>query len=309
MKNLIFTLITLVCAINANAQKPDNTKPMYGEVAKDEGYKKADETFILNAIQECGTRDSAVQVYLKLAWRHFYYKDLLTAMKRFNQVWLLNPNYADAYYGFAALLEVSGNHKEAQRFYVIAKIKDTANTRVMICMQRIANCKENIGDIDGAIDTYEKIIAIDSNFAFAYKKLGYFYIERPSSKAIMYLNKAIMLDSTDANTFYNRGYYYQIEGNYQKAIEDYTACLKLDSLYEAAYVNRALNKMQLNELLLAKQDWEAAVMLNPNYGKLRLYLGNVKLKLNDKEGACNDFSLAKSLGEKAAKQLIKENCR
>ncbi len=40
--------------------------------------------------------DSSVNVYTNYAWRYFYKNDLKTAMKRFNQSWLLNPEYPDS---------------------------------------------------------------------------------------------------------------------------------------------------------------------------------------------------------------------
>jgi tetratricopeptide (TPR) repeat protein len=311
MIRFFYVLILLgLFSENIFGQKPDNTKPMYGEVVKDEEYRKLDEEFITSAIKENVTRDSAVNVYLQFAWRHFYYNDLSTSMKRFNQAWLLNPNCADVYYGFAGLLEIRGDKEAAKRFYLIAIDKDGGNTRAKVCLQRLAECKEKYMDYAGRIEAYEKLIAIDSNDVVAYKKLGYFLTDTADKeKAFKFLGKAIELDPNDAMTYNNRGYLYQTLKEYHNAIVDYSKAIELDPKYISAYVNRAFTKMETSDFVSAKIDFEETVKLNSNSGELRMFLGQVKLKLNDKEGACSDFKLAKNLGEENAKKLIKANCR
>ena len=305
----MFMLIHLF-SVNAIGQKPDNTKPMCGEVVKDDAYKKIDDEFITVAINQNGSRDSAVNTYLQFAWRHFYHNDLSTSMKRFNQVWLLDSNCADVYYGFAGLLEVKGEKESAKRFYTIAKDKDIEFTRTKICIQRLAFCKENLHDFNGTIEAYEKLVAIDSNNVFAYKKLSYFLIDTlQKEKAFKYFSKAIELDPNDAMTYNNRGYLYQTLKEYNMAISDYSKALELDPKYIGAFVNRGLTKMEISDFVSAKADFEESVKLETHSGELRLYLGKAKLKLNDKTEACSDFKLAKKLGEKKAKQLLKEYCK
>ncbi len=331
-------------AINVQGQEPDNTRPMYGEVIKNDSYKKTDEAFIASALKDNGTIDSSVNVYLQFAWRHFYYNDLTTSMKRFNQVWLLNPNYPDVYFGFAGLLEMTGKKEDAKRFYRMASEKDKDNIRSKICFQRLADCKENLKDYSGTIEAYEKLVSIDSNNAFAFKKLGYFLMDtkdkekafkvlskaieldpkdamtynnraylyqsqREYENAIFDYTKAIELDPKDAMTYNNRAYLYQSQREYENAIFDYTKAIELDPKYISAYVNRGLTKMEQLDFQSAKADFEECVRLEENSGELRMFLGQAKLKLQDKQGACADFKLANKLGEKAAKKFIKENCR
>jgi tetratricopeptide (TPR) repeat protein len=124
--------------------RPDNTKPMYGEVPKEEQYRESDEKFIKDCLEQFGSIDSAVVAHLDFAWNYFYHNDLTTAMKRFNQAWLLNPEFPDAYFGFAALLEVQKTPDEAARFYKMGMEKDSHNQRAEICYRKIADCKKEI---------------------------------------------------------------------------------------------------------------------------------------------------------------------
>lgn len=80
-----------------------NTLPMYGGVDRTESQKQVDDEFVKNVIEATGSREKTVEHIVQRAWELYYKDDLDTAMKRFNQVWLLDPNNADAYFGFGII--------------------------------------------------------------------------------------------------------------------------------------------------------------------------------------------------------------
>jgi tetratricopeptide (TPR) repeat protein len=307
---LLIIIGLLSCKNGINGQNVDNTKPMYGEVPKSDEYKKADEDFKKECLDRYKTIDNSVDSLTNNAWIYFYNNDLKTAMKRFNQVWLLNPAFPDSYFGFAALMDMQNNKTESARFYKMGIEKDKDKNRTHICYQRIADCKEQLKDFKGAIDAYTKITVIDPTNAFAYKKIGYFQMEFGSfDEAIFAFKKAIELDSTDAMTYNNRGFLYHSKKMYKQAINDFTKAIKLDSKYIGAYVNRGISEMAESNFDKAKKDFEICVQLDSKSGELRRYLGLAKLNLKDKLGACKDFNLAKQLGDLQADGLIIQNCK
>lgn len=309
----LFFLITIIlssCKNETHGQQPDNTKPMYGEVAKSEEYKKVDDEFKKESLEQFKTIDSSVYVQIDNAWRYFYHNDLKTAMKRFNQAWLLNPEYPDSYFGFAALMEMQNNKTEAERFYKIGLEKDKKKSRAFICYQRIADCKEQLGDFKGTIEAYTKILETNPTNAFAAKKIGFFQMQTGNTEdALTAYGKAIELDPTDATTFNNRAYLYQTKKNYENAISDYTKAIKLDPKYISAYVNRGISEIEMKNYESAKNDFEISVQLDSKAGELRRFLGLAKLGLKNKSGACKDFELAKQLGDTQADELIKQSCK
>ena len=217
-----FTLILIfaigLSSCKTNGQQATNTKPMYGEVQKSEEQMKIDEEFKTDCLLQFKTIDSSVYVQIDHAWRYFYHNDLKTAMKRFNQAWLLNPEFPDSYFGFAALSEMNKNRTEAERFYKMGIEKDKKNKRTEICYQRIADCREQLNDITGTIDTYTRITDINPRNSFAYKKIGYFQMNNNNSDAaIKAYGKAIELDPNDAMTYNNRAYLYQTKKEYSNA--------------------------------------------------------------------------------------------
>jgi tetratricopeptide (TPR) repeat protein len=305
---LFFTIVLSSC--ETKGQNPDNTKPMYGEVIKSEEFIKIDEDFKKESLKQYKTIDSSVYVQINNAWYYFYNKDFKTAMKRFNQAWLLNPEFPDSYFGFAALMDIQNNEKESARFYKIGKEKDKTKERSKKCYLRIAECKENLQDLKGTIEAHTKLTELSPNSVFSFKKLGYLHMQNRNFKeALRYYNEAIIMDPNDAMTYNNRGYLNQMEKNYKVAISDYTKALEIDSKYIGAYVNRGLTEMELNNFSSAKKDFEASVKLDLNSGELRRFLAIAKLKLNDKNGACKDLELAKSLGDNQVDELISQNCK
>lgn len=283
---------------------------MYGGTEKSKEHKEIDEEFIQDCLKQFGSIDSSVNVQIDNAWRYYYNNDLKTAMKRFNQAWLLNPDFPDSYFGFASLLETQNKSKGAIRFYKLGIEKDNKNNRTEICYQRIADCKEQLNDINGTIKAYEEITKINPDNSFAFKKIGYFQMQsKNTQKAIDAYNKAIKLDPNDAMTFNNRAYLNQTLQNYQLAIDDYSKAIELNPKYISALVNRGITEMQINQFKEAKSDFEQCVILDPKAGELRRFLGLAKLNLNEVSGACSDFELALKLGDMNASELIKENCK
>jgi len=307
---LILTLFLSSCAFGP---RPDNTKPMYGEVPLDYRhirYIEANNRFIDDAIKFHGNRNNAAEYYLQVAWAFFSRKDLNVAMMRFNQVWLLNPEIPDVYFGFAALLEVRGNKTEAERFYKIAFEKDTNNERAKKCLYHIMDIKGYIGNFEGVLKTVSRFKEHFPNDATMYVKLGYWQSEYEQlDAAIVSYTRAIEIDPTSANAYVNRGYAFFQTNNYDNAKADYLKAIELDPKYIFAYSNKGNLELTLNNYEEAKKDFEKCVELEPKAGELRRYLGIAKQKLNDTIGACEDFRLAKELGDKEAEKLLKEHCK
>ncbi|HCO66251.1 MAG TPA: hypothetical protein DIT04_00585 [Dysgonomonas sp.] len=121
----LFILVMLVfISCSGNMNKPDNTKPMYGEVAKSPEYQKIDDEFKLMCLQKFGSLYDAALAHAGFAWDYVDKNDFKSAMKRFNQVWLLDPSLPDSYYGFAFIMKMQNKQTDYERFYKMALEKD-----------------------------------------------------------------------------------------------------------------------------------------------------------------------------------------
>lgn len=303
-------ILSIFSSCSSQDRKVDNKKPMYGEFEKTKEHQEIDEEFRQTCLEQFGSIDSSVNVQIDHAWRYYYNNQLETAMKRFNQAWLLNSEFPDSYFGFASLLETQGKTTEAQRFYRMGLDKDVKKARAEICYQRIADCKEQLKDINGTIKAYIEISNLNPTNSIAFKKIGYLQMQSGfSNEAAKSYDKAIALDPNDAMTYNNRAYLNQTLKNYQAAIQDYSKAIELKPNYISALVNKGITEMQINQFSEAKLDFERCVVLDPKTGELRRFLGLAELGLNDKSKACINFEMALELGDQGANQLIIENCR
>jgi tetratricopeptide (TPR) repeat protein len=74
-----------------------------------------------------------------LGWKYYYNNELDTAMKRFNQAWLLDRNSVDAIWGFGLIMGRRAseelpeyNIKESIRFLTLAAEKAPHNVRIIV---------------------------------------------------------------------------------------------------------------------------------------------------------------------------------
>ncbi|MBI5893751.1 MAG: tetratricopeptide repeat protein [Deltaproteobacteria bacterium] len=88
------------------------------------------------------------------------------------------------------------------------------------------------GEDNKAIDSYNKALAKNPNFVFAYNNSGVAYFSKGQyNLAIQDYNKAIAINPNLALVYRNRGDAYSANGQYDKAIEDYNKVLTIDPEY------------------------------------------------------------------------------
>lgn len=100
MIRFALALVTLLAwAAPAWAQSyPPNERPMNG------GVKQDDQKFIDSVIASGYTRKAGAQEAVARGFQSFEKRDYGPAMRRFNQAWVLDPDYAETYRGFALVL-------------------------------------------------------------------------------------------------------------------------------------------------------------------------------------------------------------
>lgn len=97
---IALTLVLLLADRNVSAQ-PERTIPMWEGLEKNAIQKKIDRDFVSGMIKHFdGNADKASHYAVLKGWEQIEKGDLETAIKRFNQAWLLNPERGDIYWGF-----------------------------------------------------------------------------------------------------------------------------------------------------------------------------------------------------------------
>lgn len=147
------------------------------------------------------------------------------AIKDFDKVIELNPNFAEAY-----------NNRG-----VAYGIKDR---------------------VDKAIEDFNTAIGLNPTFADAYCNRGNAYLLKGDfDKAIEDYSQSIKHAPKDAMSYSNRGVAYLRKGEFDKTIEDATTAIALDEKCSNAYYNRAEAWLRLKEWDKAKADLMAAKKL------------------------------------------------
>ena len=130
LRLVIFFILSLLI-VSSGAAQSINEIPMYGEKPKSPEVLKADEQFIQEAIGKAGSKEKAADIAIRRGWEHIERHDPKTAIKRFNQAWLLTPNNGHVYWGFAAAVGQQGNLDESIRFFDKAIILLPNNARLL----------------------------------------------------------------------------------------------------------------------------------------------------------------------------------
>lgn len=140
---------------------------------------------------------------------------------------------------------------------------------------KAGNTKFQNKDYSGALDDYNKVLAIDSDYA---------------------------------TVWYNRGVCKSILGNPFEAIQDFNRCIAIDSTHYIAYYNRANAKYDLHDYLGAIDDFTHAIALRPADADIYYNRALAHLHLDQSTAACRDFSKAGELGSRDAYEAIDDFC-
>jgi tetratricopeptide (TPR) repeat protein len=99
-------LLFFSTALQAEDRIPIDQVPMYGGMDRNAipELKAGDEKLINDTTKEFGSREKASAAFVENGYAYYQRDDLVNAMRRFNQAWLINPQNPQAFSGFAAVL-------------------------------------------------------------------------------------------------------------------------------------------------------------------------------------------------------------
>ena len=99
-------------------------------------------------------------------------------------------------------------------------------------------------------------------------------------------------DPKDATDYYERGMAWHVKSEYDKAISDYRAAIRLDPKYAAAYSSRGAAWNAKREHCKAIADYNEAIRLDPEYTVAYYSRGNAMLRRGEYDKAIADYSEA-----------------
>lgn len=92
--------------------------------------------------------------------------------------------------------------------------------------------------------------------------------------------------------YYNRGNVYMNSDAYERAIQDFSTCVKLDPTHWEAYINRGVTKTKQKDFVSAIGDFDAALSIDSTILKAYINRANALRMLKDYDRALVDYNKA-----------------
>jgi tetratricopeptide (TPR) repeat protein/glycosyltransferase involved in cell wall biosynthesis len=146
------------------------------------------------------------------------------------------------------------------------------------------------GEFLGAIECYERAIAIDPDNPMAYSNLG--VVKQQMGllpEAIAHYRQALALEPNLAETLSNLGSALADAGETAEAIAVYDRALSLNPNCAEAWINLGLAREAQGDLAEAINCYQQGIQVNPNSPEAYLNLGIALEKQGDKEGEAKEF--------------------
>jgi tetratricopeptide (TPR) repeat protein len=150
-----------------------------------------------------------------------------------------------------------------------------------------------MGDLQGAIEDYSKVVELDLNNYIAYNNRALIKFELGNhAEAIADLNRAVISQARNCIAYCNRGVIWAHMGEKNNAIEDFSYAIQVDPTYINAYFQRGLARMKFDNTLGAIDDFTAMICIDAKNAVAYFHRGLARSKVNDKTGAIRDLKEA-----------------
>jgi len=178
-----------------------NLLPMYGNEKKCDEQLETDKQFIQACEEQYGNTKDACIAMLRFGWKHYADGDLDTAMKRFNQAWLLDSLNAEVYMGFGSVLSDQGSFEQSLIYYDKSLKLNPENSEVWklsgLSYGNIFYQTKDEGYLKKSIEQLKKSVSINPSNASAYALLtsAYtYYNQKDSAKKYLQITDKLNQD-------------------------------------------------------------------------------------------------------------------
>lgn len=160
---------------------------MYGKQHKCAEQLAADQEFIALSDKQYATRRIASEHYTQVGWGLFYDKQLDSAIKRFNQAWLLDSTNAEPYWGFASTLGMKQQFKSSislfKRYLTMNPRQAKAWEGLGMSYGQVFFQTKKPAFLDSSITATKQCVRIDPAYGRGYAQLaaGYAYYTQKDS--------------------------------------------------------------------------------------------------------------------------------
>ena len=141
----------------------------------------------------------------------------------------------------------------------------------------------------------------------AFNKGLQFFVQGKTREAIRYFDNAILNDSLNYDAWIKRGFIKSMTGDFEGEMTDYNYVIEKAPEHVYAYISRGSAYNRLKEYDKGLNDFNTAIRLDPSNQEAYNNRGFARKGLGDTEGACEDWTKSKKLGNREASIILKNN--
>ncbi len=208
--NYFITLVFVFITVNSLAQPISyadwkkeaktqiNLQPKYGNATKTKDQQALDQQFIKSTLANNGTARKASDQLVQLGFDYLYRQDLKTAMRRFNQAWLLDASNEDAFWGFGAVYFTLGDPQTALVQYeeglrINPKSTNILTDKATVFMAKYSSSRNEV-DYKTALTLFRRSYTIDpKNQNTLFKLSACYFVKQDCANAWKYYDECTAL--------------------------------------------------------------------------------------------------------------------
>ncbi len=181
------------------------------------------------------------------------------AEKQFGRAAQLNPGFDQATMGLARALGMQGKTAQARDLIGTMLSANAQNFRAWFLLAQV----EAKNDPGASRDALEKVIAIQPNFALAYRDRALLAVREGSyASAAEDLSRAVGMGLRDALTYNSLGICFSRMNRLEDAAENYRRAIAADPHYAQAHLNLGFVHERMNQPAMAKKEYAEACRLD-----------------------------------------------
>ncbi len=273
-------------------------------------------------IYGCNSSKSESLKQLREGKKHYQIKNYDSSITFLTKALVLDSLNSGAYYFFGKINYEINNYSEGLKYLSLARKHALRSDSLAFLRLKILSA---MGNYDEFIQYNNELISKNpSNYKLYFNKARALHnksysVETNSAKvdllkeAFENINISIGLNNTDNEIFVLRGVIrYALSDNYG-ALDDLNTAIKQEkqdsSIISIAYRYKGLTQVHLNNFTNAESLLDSAILYEKGIAVLYYNRGNVRIRLNKINLACDDYRKALELGENEAIDRIRENCK
>jgi tetratricopeptide (TPR) repeat protein len=256
--------------MEAMRKRTDETLQEIEELKKEFGSGKGDKATREKYAKSVDALNATDWYRKGYAFRFVEY-NLKDAMDAFNKAIELDPNFAMAYAGRAAIY-----------------------------------CEWEM--YEKALRESERAVKLDPNISFNLTVLGRSKIALGTvEEGIADLNRAIVLNPNNTHTYTNRSYGNFLLKKYDEALADANRAIELGPMTSNPYFQKGRVLLALNEIKEAIKYLDKAIEYNPKVARYFFWRGKAFMENNETERGLEDIKKAARMGNRIAKSYLERN--